>query len=396
MPHATDSFDQQEEQDDILIRRALDPENPIGIDFNAELVPGEKADDAVDYGDLSDDDDLPEEEEDSLSVKNETLSATPENQISSFEAFEKFEEDATHSATEKVPDTDPFDDLFGDETSIPTGQDVISKINQAANGSGPVADAFDFEQLNGHGDQSSIPTTSGVLPSTEDNAQILLHPGEDALTTSAMSKDEQVQQYLFSLSKPGFGVKDNTRDLTVDRDQTLAALWPQFERDSIPRFMELLPSKRTRYQGKKPWKPPKPVQPTKASLEFPPDHEKLFRISSSMTKKTAGDDAQSETVPIQPLTPSETSSNGDMDFGSELDGKSVCGVTWHDLQIACEDWDMITGEESSVTEEDINREREGIHKLVSTKGISPKRDDRDRPIQKVKQYPCAYYRADCD
>ena len=67
MPHAVEDWDQQKESDDVLIQRLLagsGQENDDLEALNQELnnQSGEKANDAVDYGDIDDDDDLPDEE----------------------------------------------------------------------------------------------------------------------------------------------------------------------------------------------------------------------------------------------------------------------------------------------------------------------------------------------
>ena len=65
MPHAIDQFELQDQADDAEIARLLNDDNPSNntLNFDRDLEVGEKADDAIDFEDISDDD-LPEEEDD--------------------------------------------------------------------------------------------------------------------------------------------------------------------------------------------------------------------------------------------------------------------------------------------------------------------------------------------
>lgn len=106
----------QEEQDDLLIQRALDPENPF--DFNRELELGEKAEGAIDFGDLSNDDLADDEEEGNLlgsfvrnTISVESHLGNPRNDLTK----EEWLEARNHGCSEG----DGIDDLFGEIVSSP-------------------------------------------------------------------------------------------------------------------------------------------------------------------------------------------------------------------------------------------------------------------------------------
>ncbi|KAL9033227.1 MAG: hypothetical protein Q9214_007615, partial [Letrouitia sp. 1 TL-2023] len=189
---------------------------------------------------------------------------------------------------------------------------------------------------------------------------------------STMSEEEKLQQYLFALSRSNVEARDNGTVLPpvppIDPSRTLATVWPDFDPDSVPRFMKLLPCKRSRYIGKKPVKPPKPVQPTKLTLELAPDHEKLFTTFSKPSDKAPADDGQPKMVMIRPPTPSDDASTDDFDFGSDVDTEPIGGISWQDIQIACEDW-TIPSPSPSPSNSSIDRSPRGTNEDIR----SPKR-----------------------
>ena len=136
MPHAEDDWKREAEEDDNLIAKLLDA-NGSGRAENDELnkldaefqngATGEKADDALDYGDISDDD-LPDEEEDATSAV-----PLPTNGFGG------------HVETQ-LDDDDPFGDLFGDGDAG-GGEGGVGGVQEGAG-----AGDGDFDDLFGGGD----------------------------------------------------------------------------------------------------------------------------------------------------------------------------------------------------------------------------------------------------
>ncbi|KAL8923796.1 MAG: hypothetical protein Q9172_002977 [Xanthocarpia lactea] len=333
MPHATSTLDTQDVQDDLLIQQVLDPEN-TSFDVSRELEPGEKAEDAVDYGDLSDDD-LAEDEEAAGSTQHEA--GQDDFMFDSLNGLTHEDKQQATDGDGELPDD--FDDLFGGMPQSPTekaqGLDDVSDISPQNH-----MKSFDsVETANARDEYHQRPLfQSSVDWHTSDSHQ---PPPLHALDAQAMSKDEKMQQYLISMSTQGVGTQDSLMDLvdTQAHARDLASLWPKFERDSVPRFMDLLPLKRSYYVGKKPLKQPKPVHPTKLNLEIAMDQEKLFKLSSGPSRKFDDDEGQG-IVKILPPKLSEQESADDAPLHSDSDNEPVVGgVTWQDLQIVCEDWD---------------------------------------------------------
>ncbi|KAL8673997.1 MAG: hypothetical protein Q9168_001582 [Polycauliona sp. 1 TL-2023] len=333
MPHATSTVDTQDVQDDLLIQQVLDPEN-TSFDVSRDLEPGEKADDAVDYGDLSDDD-LADDEEPSRSTQHAARQDDAVDEAPNGLTHEDKQQEAT--SDDDLPDE--FDDLFGgavpqsptDRAQVLTdGSDHSPKAPDRPLEAARSADAPDEYR------QRPLFQSPVDWQTADNNEQPLLQ----ALDAQAMSKDEKMQQYLISLSTQGNGTQDSLTGpvdaQTHSRD--LASLWPRFERDSVPRFMDLLPLKRSYYVGKTPLKQPRPVHPTKLNLDIAVDQEKQFKLSSGPSRRAEDEDWQG-IIKVLPPQVSEQENAEDSPVHSESDDEPVGGVTWQDLQFICEDWD---------------------------------------------------------
>lgn len=340
MPHATMPHSSQEDQDDILIQQALDPENPV--DFSRELEPGEKADDAIDFGDLSDDD-LAEDEEDDGA--NTTLASRADNPDTPFEDLGSFMQD------EELPDLmsmngpdgdgDGFDDLFGDAPSSPVRIEDVSKVLKPTARPETLTMPFDFVGDEILQNPSDVPR--GLSPvqtqeSSETQRHNLFRPVDFGSATATLSKEQQMQQALFAMSGSGY-VGTEAIPAPENHEELLASLWPKFERRTTPRFMDLLPSKTARYVGKPSLKRPRPMQMNKANLELAPDQEKNFRLSLNPAKRNQYEIDRPGNISISQIASIEKDSDEDMDLESDFENETIGGVTWQDLQVVCEDWD---------------------------------------------------------
>lgn len=340
MPHATSPGDSQEEQDDILIQKVLDPENPI--DFTSELEPGEKADDAVDFGDLADDDLAEDEGENGVQHR---FTARSSNACDSFGGLESFTQDEglleLTNENHTDGDGDGFDDLFGDAPSSPLNEEDESRDRQVPKTPDDVNIPFDFED-DVSGQFIKLPSL-GARETSHFQLPNLFRPVAFSSEGPLMSKEQQLQQELFAMSGSGSGCGSGLMEIlpatAENRDQLLAQLWPGFERDTILRFMDLVPMKKAHYIGKTPIKRPKPVQPTKLNLELAPDQEKAFRLPSNSNRRTQDKTDPLGLVTIQQALSDKKDSDDSMDQESDFEHEPVGRVTWQDLQLVCEDWD---------------------------------------------------------
>ncbi|KAL8993783.1 MAG: hypothetical protein Q9169_006088 [Polycauliona sp. 2 TL-2023] len=331
MPHATSAVDIQDVQDDLLIQQVLDPEN-TSFDVTRELEPGDKADDAVDYGDLSDDD-LADDEELSKSNQYAMRQDDPVDEIPNGSTQENMQQ--LTGSDDGLPDN--FDDLFGELPQSPTDRGPI--LDDQSDRS-PQAHERPFVPAQNADDRDEY--HQRPLFQSPNDWQMVENdePPLQALDAQAMSKDEKMQQYLISLSTQGNGTQDSLPGLVDNQapSRDLASLWPKFERDSVPRFMDLLPLKRSYYVGKTPLKQPRPVHPTKLNLDIAVDQEKQFRLSSGTSRRFEDEECHG-IIKVLPPKVSEQEGANDSPLHSESDDGPVGGVTWQDLQIICEDWD---------------------------------------------------------
>lgn len=346
MPHATAVRDPQEEQDDLLIQRALDPENPM--DFTRELDPGEKADDAVNFSDL-DDDDLAEDEDDKEKQQMDLVAHSSEvdesldhfgHSVNSKYLREPVQGDGSHGEV--------LDDLFGERLSSPVDNGSAADDMVHLERSALMHKPSDTSTTLGYDSYRRTPAFAS-LPQIHIGGSDVYKPppstraGQDI---GGHSKEQLLQQELFAMSGAALGKLDVVPVIETQED-LLAALWPRFELDTVPKFMDLLPPKKAHYIGKTPLRRPKPMQPNRLNLEIALDQEKSFRLASGSNRRVQEEMGRQGLVTIE-REPSEGEREEDEeDLESDFECELVGGVSWQDLQILCEDWHTRTSTEAS-------------------------------------------------
>ena len=324
----------QDELDDLLIQQALNPEN--NFDFDRELEPGEKADDAIDFEDISDDD-LAEDEDDR---PEESSSATRvDGGVASFEdELQSFTQDEMPGLTnESVPDGDDYDDLFGDGPSSPVG----GVDEQGGKEGDPIGAPFDFgDDLFSDPLGPDIPATTTEQDIEPPLNESLFRPVDFSSKMTAPSREELLQQELFAMSRNNIGSADHIPAPPENKEELLASAWPKFEPHTVPKFMDLLPPKNARYVGKTPLKKPKPLRPTKVNLEIAPDQEKIFRLTTSGAKITPEDYEKQGLIAVVHSDVDNDTSEDEMDIESDYENEPVGGFSWQDIQVACANWDI--------------------------------------------------------
>lgn len=383
MPHATTLHQSGDDHDDMLIQQFLaapTTEDPFGL--NRDLEPGEKADDAVNFEDISDDD-LAEDEDAEGERKPQTGGGDPSGASSiSLEALTQDVDFPVMTNGNGLEDNVYDDDLFGEGLSSPvetnTGT-VKTRIEQDQHG------LSDF-------DDSTPPQAQLVsLPTSPFSREVTVPervvPGPMTLSSkeSPPSKELQRQQELLAMSRHGVSNNDILPAPPENREELLASLWPKFKRDTIPRFMDLLPPKRARYLGKSIPKPPKPISPTKVNLELALDQEKSFKVSSMPNKPITEESNSQGIITIQEEIVVEKNDEGDMDMDSDFENELVRGISWQDLQIICEDWDTRSMVELIGSEQDSSRSRDASNfNAYEDLDRDPDPDlDHERPPAKV-------------
>lgn len=369
----------QEELDNLLIQQALalDPS-----EFDRELEPGEKADDAIDFGDLSDGD-LAEFED--YSIQNEKT----RNPMRGDESGEE-------SRQQKI---DPFnypDSNFSSSAAPPVhdrNKEVQTDDFEAEGPEGPEGNANDELDYLFNGSQSSsgsaeaetrrrepqaFPSAIAAEPcrelephKVESHAQgkgkkSVLDVGESAqafkrsedIPMAEPSRLIEIQRELFAMS--GSVVPGYSKTPPKNPEENLSSLWPTFQRGTIPKFMQLLPPPSAQYIGEKLPDSLKPVKPTKIKLELADDQARSFRLPSPRT--TASQEPADGTVITGRVSFNSTSAEnverepylGFDNKASELDNEPIGGVSWEDLDFATANWDSFDEKPPSPERMDID------------------------------------------
>lgn len=339
LTYMADAIASQDEQDDLLIQRALDPENPF--DLNRELELGEKAEDAVDFGDLSNDDLADDEEEGhllGLSTRNATSVDSHLGDPRNVLTKEEWREARNLGCSEG----DGIDDLFGDIASSPV-DDVEERRHQLLS-----ARPTMFDESVGVGDDHQVQSGLPMEKPSSQNKELPLPANRPVLrpvtfnnTDVVITREQQLQRNLFAMSGYSVGEMDILPPPPENQEQLLVSLWPKFQRSAVPKFMEILPPKKIRYSGKKPFKRPKAVQPTKVNLELGQDQEKSFMLPLDFGRKTQEDPSHTGIVSVPDLSLDPGNSDESEEIYSDSESKANEGVTWQDMQIVCQDWEIV-------------------------------------------------------
>ena len=338
MPHATVARDAQEEQDELLIQQALDPENPL--DFNRDLELGEKAEDAVNFSDLSDDD-LADDEIEGGSLQSTYAAHLPDGHEPPNGRRLLLQND--HLQTQGYADDvrgDVLDDLFGERSSSPA--DGVTASEDTGHPLRLAQLTTSIDSNDAFGSDSDRRTPAFTNPPQKHTAGNDAYQGSSSSLRigqedDSLSKEQQLQQELFAMSGSSLGRIDVVPIIETQED-LLAALWPRFERDTVPKFMDLLPPKKARYIGKTPVRRPKALQPTRLSLEIAMDQEKGFRLASGSNKRFQENVEQQRLITIQKEPSEGEREDDDQDQESDVENDRVGEVSWQDLQIICGDW----------------------------------------------------------
>ncbi|KAF2130069.1 hypothetical protein P153DRAFT_315677 [Dothidotthia symphoricarpi CBS 119687] len=332
MPHATmdgeripPSTGATEEDDDFVkflslqSGAAANGEDLLGSINDRELDLGEKADDAVDFADISDDDDLPEEEFGAGGGDNGAIAAD-----------------------------DPLDDLFGDGgedggddfdvDALFDDPDVDSTQDHARHEDRPL------ESVEGQADARQTATVNASQSNGQAVSRNVTSTAAQPVKKEEIDPDLLEQLALFEESRRG-KVNDELAVPKTTRAE-FEKTWPNFEPDKPPRFFSLVPRKRAYYIPKVPQKQPKLMPMAKVSLDIAADQEKSFRLPPVPATTKAGRQSEEEhggIIHIVNAVQEERESSEQMELDSLdtiEDGEKIGNVSWSDLKIACENWDI--------------------------------------------------------
>ena len=347
------SLGSQEEQDDLLIQQALalDPS-----EFDRELEPGEKADDAIDFGDLSDGD-LAEDEVDStkdeegrnLMKGNESGDESSRQNVNPFKCLVNVftsSNPPVHGRNKEVQ----MDDFEAEQP----GSNVDDELDYLFSGSLPSSSWAESETRPKEGQSCASPIAAEppqphgevephrVEGYEQEKSRDPSHKADESAQQSIESKGSptaepgtlvEMQRKLFAMAGP------------VAHGNSLSFLWPSFKRGTIPKFMQLLPPSSSSYIGAKRPDRIKPVKPTRIKLELANDQARSFNLPSTQTTKkqeSADYNLITNSASVNSIRIEDGAREPDLGFestASELDDEPLGGVSWEDLDFASADWD---------------------------------------------------------
>jgi hypothetical protein len=377
MPHATENGGVA--ADDLEFENVMSQINaPHGGSFDfmsRALEPGEKADDAIDYEDI-DDDDLPEEE----NAPTAAVVQSTETQTAHVDGHDELwsgDKDlfGDDGAAAEQENHNEVDDLFGDVPSSPVAEqgDTMRDL------------FFDDEKPTGDKLPVALPSLE-TQPVDEDDIDLVeegaVSPTDEDMDPATL-RAYKLQQALFAMSGVG---PDDSPPSPENVEELLVSLWPDFDRSALPRFLELIPHKKAHFVGKQPLKLPKPVIPTKVHLDFGQDQERVFKTGGQGNKR-ALESEHLGLVAVHQVEEEEEAPEEDLELDVDDDEILPGGVTMQDLRILCTDWevksdifDLDVDQEASVDEapnEPVDDEMMWFAELESTRPAKKRRLGRE-------------------
>ena len=205
---------------------------------------GEKADDAEDFADISNDDLAEEENNQVVDDKGQTNRRPPAAAYANFPFVGE----------------DDMLDLFGDGPSSPPSLPYQRPVspNKEPDGIGGVSDLASDADDDDDDDAARDVGSSNLLDTVDQpvvDPQWLL---QQAALAEALQPTKNEQQKL------------------EEAIQACATLFPEFRRGEVPYWSRIIVPHMTEYVGKTPLKPPKPIRPTKVHLELQEDQKAAF------------------------------------------------------------------------------------------------------------------------
>lgn len=314
-----------------------------------------KADDAIDYEDIDiSDDDLPQEEAPTSGIRDEddtdfsTLLNQDPTALDGL-ASVNGHHDAKEQSGDLFGDHDENNDLFGDHSSSPEAERQPAKHPQPQHRpiglALPKQGTLALPQAGKNYTQPSIPVkrtfSSSSPPLFQDRELSVLSPASSTEDDDPDSLEAIQRRMLRDAGRKARGEDVGTGTFEPDLD-LFNSLFATYEESEAPKFIELFPPRLSYYKGKLPIKPPKPVQPTKVSLDLLQDQERSFK-SSAVTAKAGQESSYNESfvkIGHGNLTRDESDDDGDISMFDE--DERIGNVAMQDLVLICQDWDALS------------------------------------------------------
>ncbi|KAF2773302.1 hypothetical protein EJ03DRAFT_323802 [Teratosphaeria nubilosa] len=359
MPHATEDeimggMD-SEVDEEAMVRHFLqnqDPEGGAGLQFEGAIDQTDKADDAYDFENEDfDDDELPEEEQ-----AGNKLDVDSDNVDDAF-ALDPFSAPATngfhageHASSDDLFGGEEHNDLFGEHLSSPEQERQPVRPPPPPKRTGGLAlPSKSGLVLPGQAGTYRPPPPSQprARPSQHNSTSRtpkLHHNGYPQMSPTSMDDSDEddpevvAQRKLFKSHENH--LKGAEMQHATDEDwQRFFTLFPEYSEHYNPKFTEIFPQRPVQYRGKIPLKLPKPVQPTKLSLDVLQDQERSFKSSAAVKQGNEPLNVSHIVYFQQAGVVDDQSDDGLVQeyFGED---EVVGGLTVEDMALICQDWSV--------------------------------------------------------
>ncbi|KAF2214813.1 hypothetical protein CERZMDRAFT_66073 [Cercospora zeae-maydis SCOH1-5] len=254
-------------------------------------------------------------------------------------------EDREFDQTDKADDAIDFEDISDDD--LPEEQEAVG---HSEGGGEDELESNLFKQVGGYNAQSEPRPTNGFHDSSEpDLPPSFADQGYAGLSPTSMTSEDEdedldpqvaLQRRLFKASKMR-GAGDEADENSGETDMvTFYQLYPDYEKTHAPRFVQLFPPRAVEYKGKAPLKPPKVIVPTKLSLDLLHDQERGFKSVIVGNKSGQESTFNNSLLPADIKRAADSESDEDLALDEFEDGERIAGLTMHDLALICQDWDI--------------------------------------------------------
>jgi transcription initiation factor TFIID subunit 1 len=259
------------------------------------------------------------------------------------ELLTKIEQGALFDQAGKADDAIDYEDIDLSDDELPDEELPSS----GGSGEGPgLTDDNDTDDLFGENLPSSPLGTNGHLASSP-------HPMDADDDDDRMDVDAPHRESLADLIALNFDHGAKPSDANQDPNipppaeslaEAVKQAFPGFEEKAVLPWNQILRPKQAHWLSKKPLKAPKPLVPTKLSLELDVDQEKLFRISgpaySSVYQRISAAEARG-LVSLEEVEPLEQADLEVFNLDDESESGAVGGYTLRDIALVCDDWDTM-------------------------------------------------------
>ncbi|KAG6063319.1 hypothetical protein E4U32_001375 [Claviceps aff. humidiphila group G2b] len=259
-------------------------------------------------------------------------------------------DDTPFDQTNKADDAEDFEDISDDDLpdEEPSGGTSAEMPGLTDDG----ATSNDADDLFGEGPSSPTdpvpgPPSPGTRVHDTDGGDDP-HPVDTSVSFTALNFDLDTHMGGTANQDPHIPAPAETVE------DLLKAAWPAFQKGRILTWSELLPPKKAIWKEKKPAKKPKHLVTSKLTLELATDQEKMFRIpgtADSTKQQRASDTTFARLVRCDEGAAEEVEETLKFDLDQESDSETVMGFTLRDIELACEDY----GAHIAAVEEEFER-----------------------------------------